>query len=32
MKYALSISAALLLAMSQVQPALAQNGANNLVA
>src|SRR3989475_10864373 len=31
MKYALSISAALLLAMSQTQPSLAQNGANNLV-
>ena len=31
MKYALSISAALLLAMSQVQPSLAQNGANDLV-
>src|SRR5881296_1450995 len=31
MKYALSISAALLLTMSQTQPSLAQNGANNLV-
>src|SRR5438132_2847728 len=31
MKYALSISAALLLAMSQVQSSLAQNGANDLV-
>ena len=31
MKYTLSISAALLLAMSQAQPSLAQNGANNLV-
>jgi hypothetical protein len=31
MKYALSISAVLLLAMSQTQPALAQNGANNLI-
>src|SRR5439155_20270 len=31
MKYALSISAALLLAMSQVQPSLSQNGANDLV-
>src|SRR5215831_19014486 len=31
MKYALSIVAALLLAMSQTQPVLAQNGANNLV-
>src|SRR5436309_13285062 len=31
MKYALSISAALLLAMSQMQPSLAQNGANDLV-
>ena len=30
MKYALSISAALLLAMSQTQPSLAQNGANSL--
>ncbi len=31
MKYTLSISAALLLAMSQAQPSLAQNGASNLV-
>ena len=31
MKYTLSISAALLLAMSQAQPSLAQNGAANLV-
>src|SRR5438309_7037627 len=31
MKYALSISAALLLAIGQVQPSLAQNGANDLV-
>ena len=31
MKYALSISAAVFLATSQTQPALAQNGANNLV-
>jgi len=31
MKYALSIVAALLLAMSQAQPALAQDGANDLI-
>src|SRR5947207_13179377 len=31
MKYTLSISAALLLAMSQAQPSLAQNGASDLV-
>ena len=31
MKYALSIAAALLLAMSQAQPALAQDGANDLI-